>query len=128
MTQVLVVRPKKFGYYNFTAASFRYKSAGEDDSFSPMIGITSDPGQGFIISLKEYDRQFSPHVVIIMILIIISTIITLSGSQPRTVIDYVPRLQLDWLAFAVMTLPSVGIPFLLWNSSRSKYENMKLKD
>lgn len=93
-SHTLVVRPKKFGYFNFTSAEVQYRvSDAADDAV--QVAMTSDPGQGLIISLKEYDRQFSAHI-------------------------------LDWAAFAVMTLPSLGIPFMLWYSSKAKYEAVKL--
>lgn len=64
-----------------------------EDAQEVQIGYTTDPGEGDIIPLRDFDRRFSPHVM-------------------------------DWAAFAVMTLPSLGIPFLLWYSSKSKYESI----
>lgn len=60
-THVLVVRPRKFGYFNFTAAEVQYRPS--DDLEQIHVGFSSDPGQGLIISLKDYERQFSAHMV-----------------------------------------------------------------
>nr|CAG4638770.1 EOG090X0EPM [Cyclestheria hislopi] len=88
-THVAVIRPLRFGYFNFTSAEVSYLSI--DGETEPQIGYSSEPGQGAIVPFKEYDKKFSSHM-------------------------------LDWAAFAVMTLPSLVIPFLLWFSSKSKYE------
>ncbi|XP_040573039.1 translocon-associated protein subunit beta [Lepeophtheirus salmonis] len=91
-THTLVVRPKKFGYFNFTSAEVKYRVSDEADDII-QTGASSDPGHGVIISLKNYDKQFSAHI-------------------------------LDWIAFAVITLPPLGVPFMLWYSSKSKYESI----
>nr|CAG4648920.1 EOG090X0EPM [Polyphemus pediculus] len=94
-THVAVIRPSKFGYFNFTSAEVSYLPS--EDATEPLIGFSSEPGQGAIVPFKEFDRKFSPHL-------------------------------LDWISFAVMSLPSLAIPFFLWFSSKSKYEAiMKLK-
>jgi len=94
-SQTIVVRPRKFGYFNFTAAEVSY--TGSEGSGVVLTGLSSDPGQGVIIAARDYEKQFSSHF-------------------------------LDWAAFAVMTLlPSLVIPFLLWWSSKSKYEAIALK-
>ncbi|RWS29711.1 signal sequence receptor beta-like protein [Leptotrombidium deliense] len=91
ITHTVVYRPKAgvWGRFNFTAAQVNYLR--KEDSTEVQRGQTSEPGEGYIVSLKEFDRRFSPHV-------------------------------LDWIAFSVMTLPSLVIPFLLWFRSKSKYE------
>jgi len=91
VTHTLVYRPKAgvWGRFNFTAAQVSYLR--KEDAVEVQRAQTSEPGEGYIVSLKEFDRRFSPHV-------------------------------LDWIAFSVMTLPSLVIPFLLWYRSKSKYE------
>ncbi|UYV76269.1 NOL6 [Cordylochernes scorpioides] len=87
----LVLKPRKYGYYNFTSAEVTYLTS--EEASDVQIGYTTQPGEGLIIPMKDFDRQFSPHIM-------------------------------DWVAFAVMTLPSLGIPFLLWYRSKSKYEGL----
>nr|CAG4642084.1 EOG090X0EPM [Eurycercus lamellatus] len=90
-THVVVLRPSRFGYFNFTAAEVSYLPS--EDAAEAQIGFSSEPGQGAIVPFKEYDRKFSPHL-------------------------------LDWVSFAVMSMPSLVLPFVLWFNSKTKYETI----
>lgn len=61
-THTVVVRPLEGirGRFNFTAGEITYLSEGSADV---QIGYTSEPGEGFIVSLKEFNKLFSPHYV-----------------------------------------------------------------
>jgi len=93
VTHTVVVRPLKFGYYNFTAAQVTYTSG--EDTKEIQQGWSSEPGEGYIAPFREFDKRFSPHL-------------------------------LDWAAFAIMSVPPLLIPFLLWHSSKAKYEAVLL--
>ena len=86
----VIYRPRDnvWGQFNFTSARVSYKSEGES---VVLTGLTSEPGQGFIVTQREFERKFSSHA-------------------------------LDWIAFILMTLPCVLLPWLLYNKSKNKYE------
>uniref|UniRef100_A0A2P2HWL1 Translocon-associated protein subunit beta n=1 Tax=Hirondellea gigas TaxID=1518452 RepID=A0A2P2HWL1_9CRUS len=60
VTHSIVVRPTKSGLFNFTAAEVSYLPS--EDSVDVQVGFTSEPGQGGVISQRDYDKKFSPHV------------------------------------------------------------------
>lgn len=88
VSHTIVVRPKQFGYYNFTAAEVSYLPS--EDSEEVQVGYTSEPGEGGIIAQRDYDRKFSPHVF-------------------------------DWVIFALLLIPVLVVPFLMWRKISSKY-------
>lgn len=61
VSHTIVVRPKQYGYFNFTAAVVSYLPS--EESQDVQIGFTSFPGEGAIIPLREFERRFSPHVL-----------------------------------------------------------------
>lgn len=45
--------------------------------------ISSEPGEGRIINFRDYDKKFSPHVVCIYLLILITTLLLRADFSPR---------------------------------------------
>jgi len=65
VTHAVVIKPLTYGQFNFSAAMVQYKSS--ESAEQPQFAISSEPGDGYIISYAEYDKKFSPHLVIIVL-------------------------------------------------------------
>ncbi|CAG9799572.1 unnamed protein product [Chironomus riparius] len=94
ITHVVIVRPRAHGYFNFTAAEISYRPV--ESSPNLQYAISSEPGEGGIVNLAQFNKQFSSHF-------------------------------LDWIAFVIMCLPTVVIPYSLFLKSKTKYELLAQK-
>lgn len=94
VTHVVVVRPRAHGYFNFTAADVSYRPV--ESSPNLQYSLSSEPGEGGIINLAQFNKQFSSHFF-------------------------------DWVAFVIMSLPTILIPYSLFLKSKTKYELLAQK-
>jgi len=56
----IILRPLKSGVFNFTSAKVTYKPSEEGHV---QVAYSTAPGEGFIMSNKDYQRKHSPHLV-----------------------------------------------------------------
>lgn len=114
--QTLIYRPKTgtYGRVNFTAAEVFYQTKESGAQFRTE---SSEPGTGYIIPAVEYEKQFSLHLV--------SSVCSLVCTN-----DFNSNLfsfQSEWSVFGVLSLLSIGVPYLLFSASKKKYEAIKSK-
>jgi hypothetical protein len=66
VTHTAVVVPKTVGLFNFTHATVSYLS--NDKATKSQVGYSTELGQAYIQSSREYNRRFASHTVIIFLL------------------------------------------------------------
>lgn len=61
VSHTVIVKPRKFGYFNFTSAEVVYRH--REDAPELQVAVSSEPGLAYFISFREFDKKFSSHVI-----------------------------------------------------------------
>lgn len=63
VTHTVIFRPKTgvWGPFNFTSAVVTYRTS--EQASTVQVGSTSEPGEGYIVTLREFERKFSSHLL-----------------------------------------------------------------
>uniref|UniRef100_A0A1I7U7H6 Translocon-associated protein subunit beta n=1 Tax=Caenorhabditis tropicalis TaxID=1561998 RepID=A0A1I7U7H6_9PELO len=75
VTHSVVIRPRAFGFFNYTAAQVTYYT----DNENLHVTLTNTPGEGYIYRQREYDRRFAPKYTYFLIFFFIVAPTTLGS-------------------------------------------------
>lgn len=94
VTHMVVLRPNYPMQFNFTAAQVQYRSSGEDE-------------QRYVLSSTPIIGSFDGTVY--------------AWDKISFQRQFSPH-YVDWTVFFIMTIPSLGIPYVLYQRSRMRYD------
>ncbi|MQJ84088.1 hypothetical protein EI014_25340, partial [Escherichia coli] len=75
VTHSVVIRPRAFGFFNYTAAQVTYYTDNENHH----VTLTNTPGEGYIYRQREYDRRFAPKYTYFLVFFLIVAPTTLGS-------------------------------------------------
>jgi len=75
VTHSVIVRPRNFGTFNYTAARLTYYPT--ETAKEVKVGFTTSPGEGHIYRFKDYDRRFSSKFGVWVVFVLLALPTTL---------------------------------------------------
>ncbi|KAH7732266.1 signal sequence receptor beta-like protein [Aphelenchoides avenae] len=83
VTHSVIVRPRSYGAFNYTAALVTYYPS--EDAKEVRVGYTTAPGEGYIYRQKDYDRRFASKLGVWLVFLLFAA--------PTTVLPFVMWLK-----------------------------------
>uniref|UniRef100_A0A8R1DEV7 Translocon-associated protein subunit beta n=1 Tax=Caenorhabditis japonica TaxID=281687 RepID=A0A8R1DEV7_CAEJA len=75
VTHSVVIRPRAYGFFNYTSAQVTYYT----DNENLHVSVTNTPGEGYIYRQREYDRRFAPKYTFFLVFLALITPTTLGS-------------------------------------------------